>query len=68
VEEAQHGEARAPYGTRQIKTLAEQLMPKYGKTFSNEISILSPILSVFQRFGDCEHCVHNLTLVALRSI
>ena len=34
VEEEQHGEARAQYGTRLIKTLAEQLMPKYGNTFS----------------------------------
>ena len=34
VEEEQHGEARAQYGTRLIKTLAEQLVPKYGNTFS----------------------------------
>ena len=34
MEEEQHGEARAQDGTRLIKTLAEQLMPKYGSTFS----------------------------------
>ena len=34
VEEEQHGEARAQYGTRLIKTLAEQLMPKYVNTLS----------------------------------
>ena len=34
VEEEQHGKARAQYGTRLIKTLAEQLMPKYGNTFN----------------------------------
>ena len=34
VEEEQHGEVRAQYGTRLIKTLAEQLVPKYGSTFS----------------------------------
>ena len=33
VEEEQHGKARAQYGTRLIKTLAEQLVPKYGATF-----------------------------------
>ena len=30
VEEELHGEARAQYGTRLIKTLAERLVPKYG--------------------------------------
>ena len=33
VEEEQHGEVRAQYGARLIKTLAEQLVPKYGNTF-----------------------------------
>ena len=42
VEEEQHGEARAQYGTRLIKTLAEQLMPKYGNTFSKRQSIIFP--------------------------
>ena len=37
VEEEQHGEARAQYGTQLIKTLAEQLVPKYGNTFASVI-------------------------------
>ncbi|MFR0834907.1 MAG: DUF1016 N-terminal domain-containing protein [Barnesiella sp.] len=36
VEEEQYGEVRAQYGTRLIKTLAEQLMPKYGNTSASE--------------------------------
>ena len=53
VEEEQHGKARAQYGTRLIKTLAEQLMPKYGSTFSK------------RNLGDCEHACSQSDLVAL---
>ena len=59
VEEEQHGEARAQYGTRLIKTLAEQLMPKYGSTFSKRN------LDYFRQFGDCEHACSQSDMVAL---
>ena len=39
VEEEQHGEARAQYGTRLIKTLAEQLMLNTAIRSASEISI-----------------------------
>ena len=41
VEEEQHGEVRAQYGTRLIKTLAEQLMPNTVAHSVNEIWITS---------------------------
>lgn len=62
VEEEQHGEARAQYGTRLIKTLAEQLMPKYGSTFSKRN--LDYFRQFYLCFNDLEIVntrVHNLT-------
>ena len=69
VEEEQHGEARAQYGTRLIKTLAEQLMPKYGSTFSKRN--LDYFRQFYLCFNDLEivnTCVHNLTWSHFRSI
>lgn len=34
VEELQHGDARAEYGTRLIKNLADTIVPLYGSTYS----------------------------------
>ena len=69
VEEEQHGEARAQYGTRLIKTLAEQLMPKYGNTFSKRN--LDYFRQFYLCFSDLEivnACVHNLTWTHFRTI
>lgn len=69
VEEEQHGEARAQYGTRLIKTLAEQLMPKYGNTFSKRN--LDYFRQFYLCFSDLEIVntrVHNLTWSHFRSI
>ena len=69
VEEEQHGKARAQYGTRLIKTLAEQLMPKYGSTFSKRN--LDYFRQFYLCFNDLEIVntrVHNLTWSHFRSI
>ena len=69
VEEEQHGKARAQYGTRLIKTLAEQLMPKYGNTFSKRN--LDYFRQFYLCFNDLEIVntrVHNLTWSHFRSI
>ena len=69
VEEEQHGEARAQYGTRLIKTLAEQLMPKYGNTFSKRNLVY--FRQFYLCFNDLEIVntrVHNLTWSHFRSI
>ena len=69
VEEEQHGEARAQYDTRLIKTLAEQLTPKYGSAFSKRN------LDYFRKFYLCfsdlkivNTRVHNLTWSHFHSI
>lgn len=69
VEEEQHGAVRAQYGSRLIKTLAEQLVPKYGSTFNKRN------LDYFRQFYLCFNdlkivntCVHNLTWSHFRSI
>lgn len=69
VEEEQHGEVRAQYGTRLIKTLAELLMPKYGSTFSKRN--LDYFRQFYLCFNDLEIVntrVHNLTWSHFRSI
>lgn len=69
VEEEQHGEVRAQYGTRLIKTLAEQLVPKYGSTFSKRN--LDYFRQFYLCFNDLEIVntrVHNLTWSHFRSI
>ena len=69
VEEEQHGEARAQYGTRLIKTLAEQLVPKYGNTFGKRN--LEYFRQFYLCFNDLEivnACVHNLTWTHFRTI
>lgn len=66
VEEEQHGETRAQYGTRLIKTLAEQLMPKYGNTFSKRnLDYFRQFYLCFSDLGDCEHACSQSDLVAL---
>lgn len=60
VEEEQHGEARAQYGTRLIKTLAEQLTPRYGSAFNKRN--LDYFRKFYLCFSDLEivnACVHN---------
>ena len=69
VEEEQHGEARAQYGTQLIKTLAEQLVPKYGNTFGKRN--LEYFRQFYLCFNDLEIVntrVHNLTWSHFRTI
>lgn len=69
VEEEQHGKARAQYGTQLIKTLAEQLTPKYGSAFNKRN--LDYFRQFYLCFSDLEivnACVHNLTWTHFRSI
>ena len=69
VEEEQHGEVRAQYGTRLIKTLAEQLVPKYGNTFGKRN--LEYFRQFYLCFSDLEIVnarVHNLTWTHFRAI
>ena len=69
VEEEQHGEARAQYGTRLIKTLAEQLMPKYGSTFSKRnLDYFRQFYLCFNNLEIVNTRVHNLTWSHFRSI
>lgn len=69
VEGEQHGEVRAQYGTRLIKTLAEQLVPKYGNAFGKRN--LEYFRQFYMCFNDLEivnACVHNLTWTHFRAI
>ena len=69
VEEEQHGKARAQYGTQLIKTLAEQLMPKYGNTFNKRnLDYFRQFYSCFDNLEIVNTCVHNLTWSHFRSI
>lgn len=65
VEEEQHGKARAQYGTRLIKTLAEQLMPKYGNTFNKRnLDYFRQFYSCFDNLEIVNTCVHQFDMVA----
>ena len=69
VEEEQNGETRAQYGTRLIKTLAEQLAPKYGNTFGKRN--LEYFRQFYLYFNDLEIVntrFHNLTWSHFRTI
>lgn len=69
VEEEQHGEARARYGTRLMKTLAEQLMPKYGNAFSKRnLDYFRQFYLCFSNLEIVNACVHNLTWTHFRTI
>ncbi len=69
VEEEQHGEARAQYGTRLIKTLAEQLTPKYGTAFSKRnLDYFRQFYLCFKDLEIVNTRVHNLTWSHFRSI
>ncbi len=69
VEEEQHGAVRAQYGARLIRTLAEQLVPKYGRAFSKRN--LNYFRQFYLCFNDLEIVnarVHNLTWTHFRTI
>lgn len=69
VEEELHGETRAQYGKRLIKTLAEQLVPMYGNSFNKRN--LDYFRQFYLYFNDLEIVntrVHNLTWSHFRSI
>lgn len=62
VEEEQYGEIRAQYGTHLIKTLAEQLVPKYGRTFSKRnLDYFRQFYLYFNKLEIVNTRVHNLT-------
>lgn len=61
VEELQHGDARAEYGTRLIKNLADTIVPLYGSTYSKRN--LDYYKKFYLTFPDLEIVntrVHNL--------
>jgi predicted nuclease of restriction endonuclease-like (RecB) superfamily len=69
VEEEQDGKARAEYGTKLIKTLAEELIPVYGSNYSKRN--LDYYRKFYQLFPDIEivnACVHNLEWTHVRRI
>lgn len=69
VEEEQHGEARAQYGTQLIKKLAEQLTLKYGRTFSKRnLEYFRQFYLCFNDYGIVNTRVHNLTWSHVRTI
>lgn len=69
VEEEQHGTMRAQYGTRLIKTLAEQLMPKYGNAFSKRnLEYFRQFYLCFKDLEIVNACVRNLTWTHFRTI
>lgn len=69
VEEEQNGQARAEYGTKLIKTLAEELIPFYGNSYSKRN--LDYYRKFYQLFPDIEIVnarVHNLEWTHVRRI
>ena len=69
VEEEQQGEERAQYGKRLIKTLAEQLVPKYGNTFNKRnLDYFRQFYLCFKDLEIVNTRVHNLTWSHFRAI
>lgn len=69
VEEEQHGEVRAKYGSQLTKNLATQLVPKYGSAYSKRN--LEYYRQFYLSFNDLKIVntrVHNLTWSHFRSI
>lgn len=61
VEELQHGDARAEYGTRLIKNLADTIAPLYGSTYSKRnLDYYKKFYLTFPNFEIVNTCVHNL--------
>ena len=61
VEELQQGEARAGYGTRLIKNLAETIVPIYGNSYSKRnLDYYKKFYLTFPDFEIVNTCVHNL--------
>lgn len=61
VEELQHGDARAEYGTRLIKNLADTIVPLYGSTYSKRnLDYYKKFYLTFPNFEIVNTCVHNL--------
>ena len=69
VEEEQHGEQRAKYGKRLIATLAEQLSPLYGNSYSKRnLEYYRQFYLCFKNLEIVNTCVHNLTWSHIRRI
>lgn len=69
VEEEQQGEERAQYGKRLIKTLAEQLVSKYGNTFNKRnLDYFRQFYLCFRDLEIVNTRVHNLTWSHFRAI
>ena len=63
VEEEQHGEIRAAYGTQLIKKLAEELMPTYGNSYSKRnLDYYKKFYLLYPDMGIVNTRVHNLEL------
>ena len=61
VEELQHGEARAEYGTQLIKNLADTIVPIYGNSYSKRnLDYYKKFYLTFPDFEIVNTCVHNL--------
>lgn len=61
VEEEQHGERRAQYGTRLIATLSERLMPVYGSNYSKRnLDYFRQFYLCFKDYEIVNTRVHNL--------
>lgn len=69
VEEEQDGKARAKYGTKLIKTLAEKLSEKYGTSYSKRnLEYYRKFYLCFSDIQIVNSCVHNLTWTHFRYI
>ena len=69
IEEEQHGEIRAKYGSQLTKKLADELVPKYGSAYSKRN--LEYYRQFYLSFNDLEIVntrVHNLTWSHFHSI
>ena len=69
VEEEQHGEIRAAYGTQLIKKLAEELMPTYGNSYSKRnLDYYKKFYLLYPDMGIVNTRVHNLEWSHIRRI
>ena len=69
VEEEQHGEIRATYGTQLIKNLADELTPIYGKTYSKRnLDYYKKFYILFPDIEIVNTRVHNLDWSHVRRV
>lgn len=69
VEEEQHGEARAAYGTQLIKNLADSLIPMYGTSYSKRnLDYYKKFYLLFPNVEIVNTRVHNLEWSHIRRV